>query len=60
MKNLINKKSVKIALIVLISIVFLATLCPVFSPIVDLIRMLIGSAMIGWWTGRGIMKIWYK
>jgi hypothetical protein len=60
MKHLIKIKSVKIALIVLILTVFLITLCPVYDPIVNVIRMLVGSCMIGWWTGRGIMKIWYK
>jgi hypothetical protein len=60
MKNLIKIKSVKIALITLIVLVFLMTLCPVYDPIVNVVRMFVGSCMIGWWTGRGIMKIWYK
>ena len=60
MRNLINKKPVKITLITLIALVFLMTLCPVYLPIVEPIRLVIGSFMMGWWTGRGIMKIWYK
>ena len=60
MKNLIKIKSVKIALITLIVLVFLITLCPVYDPIVNVIRMLVGSCMIGWWTGKGIIKIWNK
>jgi len=60
MKQLIKTKSVKIALITLIVLVFLITLCPVYDPIVNIIRQWIGAWMIGWWTGRSIMKIWYK
>ena len=60
MKNLINKKPVKITLITLIVLVFLVSLCPLYLPIVEPIRLMIGSFMIGWWTGRCIMKIWYK
>ena len=60
MDKLIKIKEVKIALIVLIVALFGITLLPMFSPIVNIIRMLIGSCMIGWWTGKGLVKIWYK
>jgi hypothetical protein len=55
-----NRKSVKIALIMLIVALFGISLLPMFSPVTNIVRMLIGSAMIGWWTGRGIFKIWHK
>jgi polyferredoxin len=60
MKNLINKKPVKIALITLILLVFLISLLPQFGPILNIVRMLVGSAMIGWWTGTLCVKIWNK
>jgi len=60
MDKLIKIKEVKIALIVLIVALFGITLLPMFSPVTNIIRMLIGSCMIGWWTGKGIVKIWYK
>ena len=60
MDKLIKIKEVKIALIVLIVALFGITLLPMFSPIVNIIRMLIGGVMIGWWTGTGIVKIWSK
>ena len=60
MDKLIKIKAVKIALIVSLIGLFAITLLPMFSPITNIIRMLIGSCMIGWWTGTGIVKIWYK
>ena len=56
----IKIKAMKIALITVIVTVFVVTLLPMFSPIINVIRMFVGSCMIGWWTGRGIIKIWYK
>jgi hypothetical protein len=55
-----NRKDVKIALIMLIIALFGISLLPIFSPVMSIIRQLIGSVMIGWWTGTGIVKIWYK
>jgi len=60
MKNLIKIKSVKIALITLITLVFLISLLPQFGPVVNIVRMLVGSCMIGWWTGTLCMTIWHK
>jgi hypothetical protein len=60
MKNLIKTKSVKITLITLIVLVFLISLLPQFSPIVNIIRMLVGSCTIGWLTGTLCMTIWHK
>lgn len=60
MDKLIKIKAAKIALMALIVIAFAITLLPMFSPVVNVIRMLIGSCMIGWWTGRGLVTIWYK
>jgi hypothetical protein len=60
MDKLIKIKAVKIALIVCLIGLFAITLLPMFSPITNIIRMLIGSAMIGWWIGIGIAQIWYK
>ena len=58
--KIVKIKAMKIAMITVIVTVFVITLLPMFSPVVNGIRMLIGSCMIGWWTGRGIVKIWYK
>lgn len=60
MDKLIKIKAMKIALITVIVTVFVVTLLPMFSPVVNAIRTVIGSCMIGWWTGRGIINIWYK
>ena len=60
MDKLIKIKAAKIALMVLIVIAFAITLLPMFSPITNVIRMFVGSCMIGWWTGRGLVTIWYK
>ena len=57
MDKLVKIKAVKIALIVSLVVVFGISLLPMFSPVMNVIRMLIGSAMIGWWTGKGISKI---
>jgi hypothetical protein len=55
-----NRKNVKIALIMLVIALFGISLLPIFSPVMFIIKQLIGSIMIGWWTGMGIAKIWYK
>ena len=55
-----NRKDVKIALIMLIIALFGISLLPIFSPVMSIIIQLVGSVMIGWWTGTGIVKIWYK
>jgi hypothetical protein len=60
MDKLIKIKAIKIALIASLIAVFGISLLPMFSPVTNIIRMLIGSLMIGWWTGKGITKIWYK
>jgi hypothetical protein len=60
MEKLIKIKAVKIALIVSLIAVFGISLLPMFSPIMNVIRMFVGCFMIGWWTGKGIIKIWYK
>ena len=60
MKDLLNKKSIKIALTLCLITLFSITLCPVYSPIVNVIRQIVGSYVIGWWTGKCIAKIWYK
>ena len=60
MDKLVKIKAMKIALITVIVIVFVVTLLPMFSPIMNVIRMFVGCFMIGWWTGKGIIKIWYK
>ena len=60
MDKLIKIKAAKIALILLIVTVFVITFLPMFSPITNVIRMFVGSCMIGWWTGRGLVTIWYK
>jgi hypothetical protein len=57
MDKLIKIKAVKIALIVSLIAVFGISLLPMFSPVMNVIRQLVGSAMIGWWTGTGISKI---
>jgi hypothetical protein len=60
MDKLIKIKAVKIALIVCLVVLFAVSLHPTFSPIMNVIRMITGCFMIGWWTGKGIIKIWYK
>jgi len=60
MDKLIKIKAIKIALIASLIAVLGISLLPMFSPVMNLIKMLIGSLMIGWWTGKGITKIWYK
>jgi hypothetical protein len=60
MEKLIKIKAVKITLIVCLIVIFAVSLHPTFSPIIKVIRGLIGSFMIGWWTGKGIIEIWYK
>lgn len=60
MDKLIKIKAIKIALIVSLVVVFGISLLPMFSPVTNIVRMLIGSAMIGWWTGIGVVKIWSK
>lgn len=57
MDKLMKIKAMKIALVTLIVIAFAVTLLPMFSPVVNVIRTVIGSCMIGWWTGKGISKI---
>jgi archaellum biogenesis protein FlaJ (TadC family) len=60
MDKLIKIKAVKIALIVSLIVVFGISLLPMFSPIMKVIRIFVGSIMIGVWTGKGIVNIWYK
>jgi hypothetical protein len=60
MKKILNKKPVKAALTLLLIALFSITLCPVYSPVINIIRMFVGSCVIGWWTGKGLVKIWYK
>jgi hypothetical protein len=60
MEKLVKIKAMKIALITVIVIVFVVTLLPMFSPIMNVIRTIVGCFMIGWWTGKGIIKIWDK
>ena len=57
MDKLIKIKAVKIVLIVSLIAVFGISLLPMFSPVMNIIRQLVGSAMIGWWTGTAISKI---
>ena len=60
MKELLNKKPVKVALMICLIALFSITLCPALSPVINIIRQLVGSCVIGWWTGKGLVKIWYK
>ena len=60
MDKLVKIKAVKIALMVSLVVLFAVTLCPVYSPVINVIRQLIGGCMIGWWTGKGLVSIWYK
>jgi hypothetical protein len=60
MKELLNKKSIKITLTLLLITLFSVTLCPALSPVINIIRQLVGSCVIGWWTGTVLAKIWYK
>jgi hypothetical protein len=60
MKELLNKKSIKVALTLLLITLFSVTLCPALSPVINIVRMFVGSCVIGWWTGTGLVKIWYK
>lgn len=60
MEKLINKKVVKAVLAICLIALFLITLCPAFSPVVNIVRQLIGSCVIGWWTGKYLVKLWYK
>ena len=60
MEKLVKIKAMKIALMALIVIAFGITLLPMFNPVMNVIRMFVGSVMIGWWTGRGLIKIWDK
>ena len=55
-----RKKALKIALIMCIVALFVVSLLPMFSPVMSIVRQVVGSAMIGWWSGTGIVKIWYK
>jgi hypothetical protein len=57
MDKLIKIKAIKIALIVSLIVVFGISLLPMFSPVMNVVRQLVGSCMIGWWTGTGISKI---
>jgi len=60
MKELLNKKSIKVALTLLLITLFSVTLCPALSPVINIVRMFVGSCVIGWWTGKGLAKIWYR
>jgi hypothetical protein len=60
MKELLNKKSIKVALTLLLVTLFSTTLCPALSPVINIVRMFVGSCIIGWWTGKGLVKIWYR
>lgn len=60
MKELLNKKAIKMALTVCLIALFSLTLCPAYSLVVNVIRQLVGSCVIGWWTGKYLVKIWYK
>jgi len=60
MDKLIKIKAIKIALIASLIAVFGISLLPMFSPVMSLIRQLVGSFLIGWWAGRGIVNIWSK
>jgi len=58
--KVMRKKALKIALIMCIVALFVVSLLPMFSPVMSIVRQVVGSAMIGWWSGTGIVKIWYK
>jgi hypothetical protein len=60
MKKLLDKKAVKVALTLLLITLFSITLCPALSPVINIVRMFVGSCIIGWWTGTGLAKIWFK
>jgi len=60
MKKLLDKKSIKVALTLLLITLFSVTLCPALSPVINIVRMFVGSCIIGWWTGKGLVKIWYR
>jgi hypothetical protein len=60
MKKLLDKKAVKVALTLLLITLFSITLCPALSPVINIVRMFVGSCIIGWWTGKGLVKIWYR
>jgi hypothetical protein len=60
MKKLLDKKAVKVALTLLLVTLFSITLCPALSPVINIVRMFVGSCIIGWWTGKGLVKIWYR
>ena len=60
MKKLLDKKAVKVVLTLLLITLFSITLCPALSPVINIIRQLVGSCVIGWWTGKGLVKIWYR
>jgi polyferredoxin len=57
MEKLLKIKAIKIALVVFLIVLFGVSLLPMFSPVMNVVRQLVGSAMIGWWTGGGIAKI---
>jgi hypothetical protein len=57
MEKLLKIKAIKIALVVFLIVLFGVSLLPMFSPVMNIVRQLVGSAMIGWWTGGGIAKI---
>lgn len=52
-----KRKALKTALISCIILLFAITLLPMFNPIMNIVRQIIGSCMIGWWTGQVISKI---
>ena len=57
MKNQITrKKLMKFTLILCLLIVFVVTLNPMFN----IIKMLIGNAMTGWWIGTAMAKIYFE
>ena len=60
MKKLLDKKAVKVALTICLIALFSITLCPALSPVINIVRMFVGSCIIGWWTGKGLVKIWYR
>ena len=43
MKELLNKKSIKVALTLLLITLFSVTLCPALSPVINIVRMFVGS-----------------
>jgi len=56
MLNNIERKSIKIVVTVMILIVFGVTMHPAFN----MLKALVGSCAIGWWTGTALAKIWIK